>query len=307
MNSSLLSRNGSTSLALVKGFSDQLGTVSNFSRKDPPSSPIDSQLICACQNSVNKTQASCSSDDLDNNTILHCRDVKTQQGFFRIESSVTAPHLSAFVRINGPTVTTILFHQTEHVSENKSFVWTAYYGGCVCGAYTAAVYILLQDTSDESILRGESCVSSKFETPFIFQWSQDNDSDHCPSIWSWSNSSYGGDLSLYSTNLRGDYKSAYSQLRDNLPEVDFTAIGALAKSQKICMFGDSQMRNLLNSLIVLIDPTNECAPVLESTSLKVECRREGFHYRELQYPNQWVFSDDIPSCTHVYVNSGQCP
>ena len=103
MNSSLLSRNGSTSLALVKGFSDQLGTVSNFSRKDPPSSPIDSQLICACQNSVNKTQASCSSDDLDNNTILHCRDVKTQQGFFRIESSVTAPHLSAFVRINVPS------------------------------------------------------------------------------------------------------------------------------------------------------------------------------------------------------------
>ena len=202
-----------------------------------------------------------------------------------------------------------------------NIVWRANYELSIPGSYTAAVHTLLQDASEESILLGQSCVDQNFEDPIIFEWTQYSATENFENTWKWANESqenytsvkyqsidiFTAELSTYKTKLRSDYAIPYSYLKDNVPYVHFHELGNHVKTSKICMFGDSQMRTLLNSVIVRVDKSASCLPHLENTAMKVQCEHQGFYYNELHYPNDLSFSPEIQSCTHIFINSGQWP
>ena len=120
----------------VKSFSNQLGTIPNFWRKDSPSALIYLQLIGASQNKQ-YSMFFCWPGQQHYFALAGCEN--SQEIFSNWELHHCSLPVS-FVHIHGAIVTTMLIHQTQHwyVSENKKFVWTAYFCGSTCGTYTVA-------------------------------------------------------------------------------------------------------------------------------------------------------------------------
>jgi hypothetical protein len=143
------------------------------------------------------------------------------------------------------------------------------------------VHTLLQDANEESFILGQSCTDPDFENPVVFEWTQEFGS--CENIWTWANGSqdnysivtyqsidirFRDELPSYKTTLRRDYAIPYSYLKENVPYVHFQELGNHVKTNKICMFGDSQMQAFLNSVIVCGDVSASCLPNLENMNIK---------------------------------------
>jgi hypothetical protein len=243
--------------------------------------------------------------DMDN-TVLHCRMHTAGQeghGYFQIRANSTIQHIAAFVRINGPTIDTILFEPQDNES-----VWKANYCTHLQGNYSAAVYIYLRSSSPEDILIPGSgvCVDPLFHKPFTFLWSApDITESQCPTLWYWESNATdaSNDLSKYKCPPRDDYTTAYSGLRNRAPEVNTSDF---KPSGKVCLFGDSQIRNLLNSIGGLLDPLS-CFPLLQQIVYRGDCDVDGFQWKGFRYDFQWEYDEDMRECTHVFLNFGQWP
>ena len=85
----------------------------------------------------------------------------SRTGSFHIRSHHGINHISAFVELNGPVVDTIHF-----VKDYDHNTWTASYED---GVYTAAIYTVLQDESEDAVFQGVSCMGPQFEQPVLFE------------------------------------------------------------------------------------------------------------------------------------------
>jgi hypothetical protein len=82
-------------------------------------------------------------------------------GTFLLRTS--APHLSAFVKISGPTLDTVLFDKMDGACGQ----WSAEYLYCGGGSYHASVYTLFKDSSPLVAMQGESCLLKQMsENPY---------------------------------------------------------------------------------------------------------------------------------------------
>jgi hypothetical protein len=257
-------------------------------------------LHCVCLEFLldGSSETRCNPIDSFNNTIMHCRDF-SGKGFFQIQSNSSVGHVGAFMRLNGPMIDTVLF---EPVGQNGRVVWRSNYSICRAGNYSGAIYIYLSDTTPETILL-TGCLDSSFDKPIVFNWIEESASTYCSSIWYWNNNTYDDELSLYRVPVRSDYVSAYTGLRNTLPSFEFSDLKQ--QNGDICMYGDSQMRNLLNSIGGQVNQ-NTCFPLLQQ-EYKGDCEVDGFRWKGFRYPHEWSFESDMAGCSQVFVNFGQWP
>jgi hypothetical protein len=254
---------------------------------------------------------------------MHCRFQHHGRGFILLKPKLNVSNVQAFLRLNGPMTDTVLFKKTHsrvnHDDQTKNTsIWVAKYSLCKAGDYTGAVHVYLQDSdtsphADEQFLQGSSCINSNgLDSPAIFRWTQNAVSRACSGVWFWKGSLSSPDLhelAVYRSPVRPDYTTAYSALECSLSQ------GALpanwTSKTVICMYGDSQIRNLHNSLCGMLFP-DTCLPDFVQR-FKGLCQAPphalSIRYGSLNYPNEWVYSNEITSlgCTHVFVNVGHHP
>lgn len=244
---------------------------------------------------------------INNNTkytgILHEFSILTGSGKFIFLSRVNVSVLGAFVRFNGPrSVDTILF-------KNYNNVWIANYSTCnELGGYRAAAYMYMFETTGLSIFDKEICVNtSLFALPAYFFWNVTK-SMSCPSsaLWFWSDVSlFRDELFVYKVPTRIDYHSAYNTLSSVLPAVNFSYVNKILQSgYDVCFVGDSQIRNLVNSLGYQLYPDNCFAHDLQQ--VKGVCSIPGVQYIEMHFPFQ-LRTEQLKNCKLVFINSGQWP
>ena len=296
------------------GFKDTLNESmhNSFSTHKPDNDADANECTCVSMHAPGGLSDNSTMDNYDqkqcdmDNTVLHCRMHAASQeghGYFQIRANSTTLHVAAFVRINGPTIDTILFEPQDNES-----VWKASYCTHLQGNYSAAVYIYLRSSSPEDILIPGSgvCVDPLFHKPFTFLWSApDTTESQCSTLWYWDSNATdaSNDLSKYKCPPRDDYTTAYSGLRNRVPEVNTSDF---KPSGKVCLFGDSQIRNLLNSIGGLLDPMS-CFPLLQQIVYRGDCDVDGFQWKGFRYDFQWAYDEDMRECTHVFLNFGQWP
>jgi hypothetical protein len=160
----------------------------------------------------------------------------------------TIQHVAAIVRINGPIIDTMLFKLSPSSRSNAS-VWISNYSACVPGQYTAALHIYLQDDGPLSVMLGKSCFDPTFETPFMFSWTEQKAKIPCTRLWYWSKNSSSSALSRYKPGKALHNRTAFAGLRSTVPHFPFSAGGADGRpAGLVCLFGDSQLRNLFNGV-----------------------------------------------------------
>ena len=218
---------------------------------------------CTCQGFANRTAWKCPPDERLEDTIIHCIE-NNGIGYFRILANCLYSHVAAFVRLNGPMVDTSHFEPEE---TGNCSAWFTNYSLCRPGNYTAAVYIYLRDQDVESVLRNQSCLDRLFQSPALFSWSLPAPAAlRCSGLWLWAGPATrsSAELSLYRSPARRDYAKAYRGLfPDGLRPFPERRAGAwtaaAADGRPACLYGDSQTRNLVNSLAARLDPA-ACKP-----------------------------------------------
>ena len=199
------------------------------------------------------------------------------------------------------------------------FGWVGKYNSCLQGNYSGAVYIYMHSIPDaEAVLRSEVCLNQLFLTPFMFTWVELAPStENCSSLWWWADRHPGdvaGELSLFSPcPPRADYVQAFDKLRTLIPAVDWAAQEQKRRSNQstlICLFGDSQIRNLMNSITAQID-FQACDPI-ELQQGRASCNYPGFYYGNFHfflYDNDWTADHEsmLRDCSHAFINYGQWP
>jgi hypothetical protein len=189
----------------------------------------------------------CDRDEIFYSVVRHCRNVGGR-GFFQIVPNNTVRHVAAIVRINGPIIDTILFKLSPVPRFNAS-VWISNYSACVPGNYTAAVHIYLQDDGPLSVMLGTSCLDPLFETPFTFAWTEQTGRIPCHRLWYWASNANSSALSRYKPGKALHNRTVLAGLRSTVPHFPFSADGADGRpAGLVCLFGDSQLRNLLNGV-----------------------------------------------------------
>ena len=248
---------------------------------------------------------------VDRNEVIHVRDYVSGTGSFHIRPHHGINHISAFVRLNGPVVDTIHF-----VQDYDHNTWTAHYTACEDGVYTAAIYTVLQDESEDAVFQGVSCMGPQFEHPVLFEWVENRGRLQCTTIWYWEGNlsrefptRNHGVISRYVSNLASDYEKQFEDLKFKLPEVAVSRL--FPKNAMVCLFGDSHIRQMYNIIISMLDPAN-CSPI-ELQNTHSTCAWKGFHYYRnifgLDSPTQsdWTYDAILPSCSQIFINFGHWP
>jgi hypothetical protein len=334
------------------------------------------------------SHTSCPAEDV----VMRC--ASDGGGTFLLRTS--APHLSAFVRISGPTLDTVLFDKME----GACGLWSAEYLYCGGGSYHASVYTLFKDSSPLAAMQGESCLIKQisenpfkhvkglrnYETlvdlqePVSMTWWEDGErtpNANCSARWRWPSDAHADGmyeaqkraLSRYTTQwkylmheafhsgddgLYGRRLNAYhpSALRDLIPpaarEYQDRAVPMLARieggAERFCFVGDSNMRNLLNSVIALMTGSLATGAAeraqAEKKVLEVIEVPADMLYIKMHMPNDWCGFDataetakrwlgfppfdpldacaqqnetqhpgpvELGSCVHILFNIGQWP
>ena len=142
---------------------------------------------------------------------------------------------------------------------------------------------------------------------------------NCSNLWLWAERRPGdiaGELSLFSPcPPRQDYVEAFSALETLIPAVDWAAQEQKRRTNKstlICLFGDSQIRNLLNSITAQIEP--QACDQVELQLGQAICNYPGFYYGNFHfflylYDNDWTAEHEsrLGECLHAFINYGQWP
>jgi hypothetical protein len=296
VNNSLTTKN----VSKVIGDSDSR----TFSSKASWTKDLREESGCLCRGILDQYSGICSRDQIKENTLKYCR-YDNGVGTFEIISNISVNHVGAIVRINGPIIDTILFRPSKTAQPNVTLSrWVAKFTACKKGNYSGAVHIYLQDSGPEFVMQGKSCMDPLFTQPFMFTWTEATNTPACPHLWYWSDETNASDLSRYRNETRKDYAAAYSALRSTVEEFDFAAPRRAGKGA-ICLFGDSQMRNALNS-IGRVAGIPSCNPE-DAQKRKRNCNVPGFLYLPIAYPDTWSFDKLFPRCAHAFVNYGQWP
>ena len=175
----------------------------------------------------------------------------------------------------------------------------------------------MQSSSDaDAVLRSKACLNQLFSAPFMFSWVELAPStENCSSVWRWAERYPGdvaGELSLISQcPPRADYVQAFSGLQTQIPSVDWAAQEQkrrMNKSTLICLYGDSQIRNLMNSITAQIDH-QACDPV-ELQQGRASCNYPGFYFGNFHFflfDNDWTAEHErrLGDCSHAFINYGQ--
>jgi len=234
-----------------------------------------------------------------NNSVMHSSCRRGQEdGYFQIKAKINIKHIAAFVRINGPVVETIFFDKWDNGS-----IWRASYCTHIAGNYSAAVYIYLQSNHPEDILIPNSgvCVDPLFYKPFMVLWSElEIKKSQSLNLWYWKSDATNTlslELSKYRCPSRDDYVTAYySGLGNLVPKVNYPD---LAPSGKVCLCGDSQIRNLL-IFGGLLDPLS-CFPPLQQIVYRGDCDVNGFQWKGFRSDFQWKYDKDMAECRQNFV------
>ena len=276
----------------------------------------DEQLVCDCVSEPNRTSWPCKRDQKAINTIvMHCK--QEGKGFFivrtksraRNDSGDVQEHTGAFVRLNGPIIDTIMMSWNATIS-----AWVSEYSTCKVGNYTGAVYIYMISAPDaEAVMRKAACMDPRFNTPFTFHWVETKGhAEPCTMVWSWKDRSAedaATELSRFSQcPPRQDYTVAFANLQNSIPYIDWTAVEKRRKdndSRLVCFYGDSQVRNLVNTITAQIDSAS-CDPI-EMQAGRASCTAPGFAYKTIHYDTDWNFEDEVEGCSHIFLNYGQWP
>ena len=175
----------------------------------------------------------------------------------------------------------------------------------------------MQSSSDaDAVLRSKACLNQLFSAPFMFSWVELAPStENCSSVWRWAERYPGdvaGELSVISQcPPRADYVQAFSGLQTQIPSVDWAAQEQkrrMNKSTLICLYGDSQIRNLMNSITAQIDH-QACDPV-ELQQGRASCNYPGFYFGNFHFflfDNDWTAEHErrLGDCSHAFINYGQ--
>jgi hypothetical protein len=236
-----------------------------------------------------------------------------RSGTFYLHSK--APHAAAVARISGSTIDSPVFQlHSEEIAESSS-IWYANFSCLEPSAYTANVYILIEDSGINDFLSLNSCITPDFlDHPSYFEWnvgSTSTNHDQCKI--------------MSSTDPRwhiiGEPPSTIHQIRMNIPyskQVTLekhtqwiedgipatTPPGFGISDHVACLIGDSQTRNLVNSIVDFLGYGN--CNVVEAQNTKTACVALFVRYIPMNYPSE--FSPDIIDtyeCTHAYFNFGQ--
>jgi len=261
-----------------------------------------------------ETSDACECQTATSISVIHCNSGGHGKFLIRSNTSSLSEHIGAFVRVNGPLIDTIFFTWSD-----SDLAWVASYSSCLQGSYSGAVYIYMQSFPDaEAVLRSEACLHRLFTIPFIFSWVERAPSaDNCSSLWRWAErqpQDIAQELNLFSPcPPRDDYIQAFGGLKTLVPPVDWAAQEQRRRantSALICLFGDSQVRNLMNSITAQIDP-QACDPI-ELQLGRASCNYPGFHYGNFHfflYDNDWSAQHEssLEACSHAFINYGQWP
>ena len=215
-------------------------------------------------------------------------------------------YVGAFVRIAGLEIDTVLFAR-----EPADNAWRARYRLCSVGNYSAAVYIYMRARTPEAVLVDRTVCARSIDAPVrTFTWFHNYScGGNNISSWRWHQqpAEEENGLARYIVPARPDYALAYADLRrhDPLGPADLAALVRLVQKERVCLYGDSQMRNLLNSIGGQLLPQT-CFPLLQQ-KYKGDCDVPGFAWRGYRFPYQWTYDAEMPHCAHVLVNFGQWP
>jgi hypothetical protein len=247
------------------------------------------ETVCECKTFQNR-EINCT--DHVAGLVKHC----STSHFHLFEIFPNSRHIEAFLRINGPNLDTKIFQRS---SRNTS-IWASQFNACHLGFHTASVYIYLQDTDENDVVEGRSCPELK--DPVTISWNSSARTAVCEALWSWSKNNVAFEFSRYLSHpIRKDYVSSFSALTSSVP---VTNLSDLVLPDLVCLFGDSQMRNLYNSILKQLG--HPCDAEKQQQS-KGECKGPGFLFKRMNYPSAWHFDDFFSNCSHVLVNFGQWP
>jgi hypothetical protein len=268
-------------------------------------------IVCDCQTESNRTVFSCVLEeypDVNDTVVMHCSSERA----FYVRDSTQGSFLGTFVRMTSSTaIDTFFLYWNSSISS-----WTGTYSqGCFTGSNLhAAVYIYMRSPSRESILERKSCLSPSFFSPFVFKWGNDEPEKQCSdTAWTWNvtDSSNLNELSFFSAcPPRADYITAYQGLRVYIPSIHWPEKESMRRKsdpRSVCFYGDSQMRNLMNTILWLIDEKS-CDPI-EMQAGRASCSMPGFSFQGMHFDFDWKSEWDanLVQCSHVFVNYGQWP
>jgi hypothetical protein len=251
------------------------------------------------------------SGELDSNVSL-CLAKENQDGFGTFFLLSHADHAAAMVRISGSMVDTLIFHRQpfEPIGPFKS-MWSANFSCLIPGVYAANVYTLLEDSSPDDFLSLKSCIRPHFlEQPVHFEWTVglSATAEECNNRATRLRWRITGkppeDISRimlrfpYAHNITLDARPNW--IDDNMPEIALPGL----EDYVLCFIGDSQTRNLVNSIANLLG--NEGCDALEAQGTKSACQASSVRYIKMNYPENFTL-DNITQyeCTHAYFNFGQ--
>lgn len=243
-----------------------------------------------------------------NITIRHCRE----QHIYLFETSV-ASQPSVLIRIVGPK--TIFTGFAKSVNERMQvFSYPTPY----IGSYHAFVRLLMDDVPDNDVR--QACMSTTPTVQHQFQVDSSTlltrDHDHyC--CWE-TNDTFENDWMQYANVLDQADKMTqrYSNISFNFPMLSDDTLSQCFINATACFFGDSQMRNLHNSIGKLkYKDKNDIPPELNakihtSTNLTTVFPGLKIKFTFMAFPNLSSLAAGAPEldyCTHNFYNFGQWP
>ncbi len=250
-----------------------------------------------------------------NHAISLCLSESNQHGtgifFLRSEHA----HAAALVRISGPMVDTLVFHQQHaelHDPHIKS-MWSANFSYLVSGVYMANVYTLLEDNSINDFLSLQSCIRPNFLQQAVhFQWTvgESAAAEGCnnPATrlrWRITGKPPENISKImphfpYPQNITLDVRPDW--IDDGMSEFVLPSLS----NHVLCFIGDSQARNLVNAIANLLG--GEGCDVLEAQGTKSSCQAAYLRYIKMNYPENFSLENITQyECTHAYFNFGQWP
>ena len=248
---------------------------------------------------------------------------------------------SLLLRVGGPHPQTALF---ERLGGGRAPLWRARFRLCLDGVYTVQVLLVMVSPRQR-----QSCaVHHKNESLLLRRHAWRHEAGRAPEqcsagLWSWRAPRYHRDVAQADPAL-----AMADEARTSLERITFAPhphintlhvrFGALQYNHgaplvlwpdlarrarlPLCLVGDSQMRNLANRIIALLDPAGQMCDLLEAQTVHAACKG-GPYVRYISAlfatkqfyrapPIKAVFELDQPhaelagaECAAVIVNAGQ--
>lgn len=260
--------------------------------------------------------------------VIHCRGTKNAEGLIIIHTRNTLPHAVFRVRLSGPEAHLIPF---KHLSEEVHY---GQYKVARPGEYNVEVMMLYTNFNETHIQNSVFMDSSKTlisTSPFVVASDHLSDSaseipcDEFDATWT-IDDEFRGYLRRTRTWAQDSWPTGHPMIHDLLPTTNTTGLQFESrckpitpyglsspvytdclKRENICMWGDSQMRHLYNTIVAAL--LLHSAEALTDPKVILD-GQDSVNYFLKIYDN---FDQDIDSllasgkCTVIIANFGQWP